>query len=76
MAPATEIAILPLKAGTNLEDATSSAGTIWQELMNTVLGQDGCQCARFGVEVENPTQPHLFTDWDSVDLHKKFIADR
>lgn len=53
MAPATEIATLPLFAGATIEDPDSPAGKVWQSTLDTVSAQDGFQRAYYGREVEN-----------------------
>lgn len=74
MAPAvTELARLPLKAGTDVTDPNSTSGTIWQDTLNEVLSQDGAQRAYWGTQVESPNILMLFVDWDALDAHKKFI---
>ena len=45
MAPATEIATIPLSAGADIEDPSSSAGKVWQSTLDTVSQQDGYQRA-------------------------------
>ena len=69
----TEIAYLPLKTGVNVKDANSQAGAIWQDTLNTVLGQSGAQRAYFGTQVEDPSLLMLFVDWDSLEDHQRFI---
>jgi len=71
---ATEIATFAVLPGSNLEDPNSAPGTVWQEILTTVLDQEGAQRAYWGRQVEDPSMMHLFVDWDSVDAHKKFIA--
>lgn len=70
---ATEIAVIGLVPGANIEDPNSSAGTVWQDTLTTVLDQDGAQRAYWGRQVENPSVLHLFVDWDSVEHHHKFM---
>lgn len=41
MAPATEIATLPLTAGATIEDANSPTGKVWQSTLDTVSAQVG-----------------------------------
>ena len=60
MAPATEIATLPLASGAAIEDPNSSAGKVWQSTLDTVSQQDGFQRAYYGREVENPSVLQLF----------------
>lgn len=74
MAPATELATLPLASGAAIEDPDSPAGKVWQSTLDTVSQQDGFQRAYWGREVENQSVLQLFVDWDSLDHHKKFIA--
>ena len=59
MAPATEIATLPLIAGATIEDSDSSAGKVWQSTLDTVSAQDGFQRAYYGREVENQSVVQL-----------------
>ena len=59
MAPATEIATLPLIAGATIEDPDSSAGKVWQSTLDTVSAQDGFQRAYYGREVENQSVVQL-----------------
>ncbi|KAI9877432.1 MAG: hypothetical protein M1830_003917 [Pleopsidium flavum] len=72
--PATEIAILPLLPGSQIEDPSSNAGKVWTDTINTVSQQDGFQRAYWGRRIENPSEVQLLIDWDSVDAHKKFMA--
>jgi hypothetical protein len=72
----TEVALLPLKAGSNPHDASSSVGTIVQEALTTVLGQPGCERVFWGTEEENPGMMRWFVQWKSVDDHKTFMAHR
>lgn len=60
MAPATELATIPLVAGATIEDANSPAGKVWQSTLDTVSAQDGYQKAYYGREVENPSVLQFF----------------
>lgn len=60
MAPATEIATLPLVAGASIEDPDSPAGKVWQSTLDTVADQDGFQRAYHGRQVENQSVLELF----------------
>ena len=75
MAPVTEIAIFPLKSTVNLKGVSGdpTPKTTWDNILNTVLDQDGAQRAYWGMEEENPSTLRLFVDWDSLDHHKKFM---
>lgn len=70
----TEVAMMPLKAGSNVRDPSTPEGRIVQDALATVTRQPGCQRAYFGVEEEDLTNMRWFLDWDSVDDHKKFMA--
>lgn len=76
MAPTTEIALLPFKAGVDVNDPNTPSGTVWQECATTILGQPGAQRLYFGHEKENPTNFWLFVDWDSYDAHQTFVKSR
>lgn len=78
MAPATEIATLPLDAGANLEDPQSSSSKIWQSALDTISQQDGYQRLYWGRQVENPQimmllvgkeLPYRFAA-SAIDLHQ------
>lgn len=56
----TEIANLPLKAGSNIHDPNTAEGTVLQDCLQTVLGVDGCQRAFWGTEVESVYFPLTF----------------
>lgn len=73
--PVTELAYLPLKAGSNVSDPNTSEGTIWQDALTTVLSQDGAQRAYWAMEIESPAVIRLGVDWESKEAHEKFIAD-
>ena len=68
----TEVAILPLKAGSQVDDPNTPAGSIVQDCIHTVLEQPGAQRAYFGTAHEDPTSMHWFVDWDSHDNHMQF----
>jgi len=74
MAPATEVASLPMKEGQDTDDFSSASGQKFKELLDTVASQPGCQRIHYGRAVENPSMLNLFIDWDSIDAHKNFIA--
>ncbi len=54
MAPASEIAILPLVSEAPIEDPSSDAGKVWKSTLDTVMAQDGYQRAYWGRQVESP----------------------
>ena len=53
MAPATEIATLPLIPGAAIEDQNSSSHTIWQDLLDIIASQDGFQRLSWGRRIED-----------------------
>ena len=66
MAPATELATIPLVSGATIEDADSPAGKIWQSTLGTVSQQEGYQRSYWGREVENPSVLQLFIGKSSI----------
>lgn len=73
MAPATEIAYLPLKKGKWPDGDDSTTTKLHDELIEIVLSQPGCQRLYWSREHENPDNLRWFLDWNSVDDHKKFM---
>lgn len=69
---ATEIAIFPLRPGKRPDDASSGAGQVLKDTLETLTEQPGFQRAYWGREAENPDTFRLFVDWDSVDAHIEF----
>jgi len=72
--PVTEIALFPLKAGTDLTDLSTSAAQAWQDIYGIVLEQEGTQTGYWGTDVENPTNLRFYLNWDSLEKHKEFMA--
>ena len=56
----TEVALIPLQSGATVEDASTAAGKIWKETVETVKAQEGCQKCYYGREFENPNNLHFF----------------
>jgi len=50
--PATEIALLTLKAGIDLD--SSPAAQTWEDVKATISAQEGYQRSRFGRQLESP----------------------
>lgn len=57
--PATEIAVLPLKAGSTIEEPSSPAGQAFHDMLHTVSQQKGFQRVCWGRRVENETEVQL-----------------
>lgn len=72
MAPVTENAVLPLKAGLDLSQG--DAAQTWRSTLDTIQSQPGCQRVAWGRQRENPDHAQMLIDWDSIDNHKAFIA--
>lgn len=72
MAPVTEFAYIPLKAGTSL-DPSSDTGKAMTSVLDTLRSQPGLQRIKYATEIENPASMRLFIDWDSLDAHKEFM---
>lgn len=50
---ATEIALIPLSSGANIEDLSSPLGEVWQSSLSTIAGQEGFQRLYWGRQVES-----------------------
>ncbi|KAF2685524.1 hypothetical protein K458DRAFT_416757 [Lentithecium fluviatile CBS 122367] len=68
--PVTEIAYMPLVAGTDL--TTGDAKLIWDGMLKTIAAQPGCKSVYWGLQVENPDIAQLAIDWKSLEAHKTF----
>ena len=66
----TEVATLPLKAGSNIDDKSSPAGQSVDAASVIIQRQDGIESIWMGTEVENPTQLQLFIS-QSIHLAAK-----
>lgn len=71
----TEIAIFPLKAGSNPGDPENEASQVLEDTFATLRTRDGMQQIHFGMHVEDGSTLQLMINWDSIDKHKEFIAD-
>ena len=61
MGVATEVAFIPLKADSTIEDSSSSAGKVWAELGPLLGSQPGNSKIYYGRQVENNNILVLFT---------------
>jgi hypothetical protein len=52
--PTTEIAVIPLIAGTSIGDPESHAAAVMRDIVTTLHQQDGLQQVHFGAQVESP----------------------
>jgi hypothetical protein len=59
--PATEIAVLTLRPDTAIEDASTPAGHIFNQMLKTVKSQAGFQRQCWGRQLENPNHLVLIT---------------
>lgn len=50
----TEIAIIPVSAGSQLMDTQSSTGRLLQDCLATIGDQEGCRKIYYGVQRESP----------------------
>lgn len=75
---ATEIAILPLSSGANIEDPSSPLGEIWQSSLSTVAGQKGFRRLYWGRQVESSNVIDYFVGiFRPVPLQRlKFVLTR
>ncbi|KAG9944403.1 hypothetical protein KCU85_g7948, partial [Aureobasidium melanogenum] len=72
MMPVTEIATIPLSAGSNVRKRGSEANRIWQDMLAIISGQDGCQNIYSGLQYESPNMAQLFIVWDTIEHHQRF----
>lgn len=52
--PATEMAVLTLKPDTPIEDVSTPAGQIFNQMLKTIKSQTGFQRQCWGRQLENP----------------------
>ena len=52
--PTTEIAVIPLIAGTSIGDPNSHAAAVMRDTAATLHQQDGLQQVHFGTQIESP----------------------
>lgn len=57
--PVTEIDILPISVDFNLDDATSTEGKTWNEILNIIKNARGYQRLYWGRQVETPGNVQL-----------------
>jgi len=72
--PTTEIAVIPLIAGTSVGDPDSHAAAVMRDTVATLHQQDGLQQVHFGSQVESPDVLQMMTNWDSRQHHENFMA--
>ncbi|KAG9636417.1 hypothetical protein KCU98_g17137, partial [Aureobasidium melanogenum] len=70
--PVTEVATIPLSAGSNVREQGSEAARIWKDMLTTISKQDGCQNIYSGLQHESPTTAQLFIVWDTIEHHQRF----
>lgn len=56
----TEIATVPLVAGSEVGDPNNPAAKVIKDACDTLAQQDGMQSLQFGMEVENPSVLQMF----------------
>ncbi|KZF24369.1 hypothetical protein L228DRAFT_237308 [Xylona heveae TC161] len=72
MSETTEIAFVSFQPGVSVEDVSSPAGRIWQDMFNNTLDIQGSRSAYWGRVVENPSAAILLVNWDSLSSHTSF----
>ncbi|OQV03343.1 hypothetical protein CLAIMM_08395 [Cladophialophora immunda] len=70
----TEVAIIPLKGGLNINDASSPAGKTWLQICETTSLQPGFRRMLWGTEVHQANMLRLFVEWDKIEDHERFVA--
>lgn len=58
--PTTEIATVPIVAGSNIGDPDDKSAKVIKDACDTIAAQEGFQSLQFGMEVENPTVLQMF----------------
>ena len=58
--PTTEIATVPLVAGSEVGDPNKPEAKVIKDACDTIAQQDGFQGLQFGMEVENPSVLQMF----------------
>jgi len=71
--PTTEVAILPLVAGSKIGDPNDTSSKVVQGCLNTLNQQDGFQQVHFGTWVESENNLQLLINWDSKAKHEEFM---
>jgi hypothetical protein len=70
MSPITELVILFLKAGANIEDQSTPEGQIAQEALTTISSQPGFQHLYYGPVLEDASLFQLFVSAYSQDFQR------
>ncbi|TRM69246.1 hypothetical protein BD626DRAFT_473446 [Schizophyllum amplum] len=72
--PTTEIAIIPLVDGSNINDANNGAAIAVKECFDTVSEQaDGVQQYYLGMQIEDPSMLVAMIDWDNAEKHQAWM---
>ncbi|KAK4898149.1 hypothetical protein LTR27_004156 [Elasticomyces elasticus] len=72
--PTTEIAVLPLKAGSEIGDPNNQASSITSSFFDSLRAVDGVQQINFGTKVEDPTHLQMMITWDDIKKHHDFMS--
>ncbi|KAK5686045.1 hypothetical protein LTS10_002159 [Elasticomyces elasticus] len=72
--PTTEIAVLPLKAGSEIGDPNNQASSITNSFFDSLRTVDGVQQINFGTKVEDPTHLQMMITWDDIKKHRDFMS--
>ena len=73
MAQATEIAVLPLVSGAQIEDPSTPAGAVWKSTLDTIHAQTGVQRIYWGRQIENPSNLDLLIGKSFItSIHPSF----
>ncbi|KAK5690373.1 hypothetical protein LTR97_012241 [Elasticomyces elasticus] len=72
--PTTEIAVLPLKAGSEIGDPNNQASSITSSFFDSLRVVDGVQQINFGTKVEDPTHLQMMITWDDIKKHHDFMS--
>jgi hypothetical protein len=64
--PVTEVATLPLVAGSDVLERGSQAARIWQDMIATISAQEGFQYIYSGLQHESPNTAQMFIGKSNV----------
>lgn len=71
--PTTELATIPLVAGSQIGDPDNSAAAVLKDCSTTISQQDGYHQMQFGMGLENPNTLQLAIDWTDKGKHEAFM---
>lgn len=71
--PTTELATIPLKAGSNIGEPSDPAAATFKDVAGSIASQDGFENMQFGMGFENANTLQLAIDWSNKQKHEEFM---